>query len=458
MPPSVVKKSNDDDNMKKSMQYFIPTAELEQLQASIDIVSLVELYDLPHFHKTNGGERASCQCPFHDDTNPSLKIDSKRGIFKCFSCGVGGNAFKFVQEYSKLHGHHKLSFIETVRLLQHLVAPASSETESNQPSLPFDIKVPMGNRPPASISARVRKKVRQVRSTAGTIALGNRTDETNLSAAENQMQTDYRKQRILLANLHAAAFYEECLFSLPAAGSARAHLRSRGINPHTVKTFAMGFAPESYYTVQLKKNTAGPARPTWGEGSLVNHLRDRGFTPGEILDAGLAVQTKWGKRSVADPSRESNNTDGDGPTHPNDNDYSTLMDRFRGRLVIPIFDAAGNNILGFGGRILEASISTGSDFKAAKYLNSPESLVFQKKNILFGQHMAEKAARFGRSAGATKQMDGETSLLIVEGYMDAIALWQAGMRETVASMGTALSYEQLANAAKASRKLNNNGM
>jgi DNA primase len=498
MPPSPIdNNNNNNNNMQSKRQYnFIPAAELEQLQASIDIVSLIELYNLPHFHRTNDGDRASCQCPFHDDTNPSLKIDNERGIFKCFSCGVGGTAFKFVQEYSRVHGDYELSFVETVKLFQDLLVPSTATTdgttnESNVPALPFHINVPMGTRP--SILGRVRKKVNLSRSKVdndnnttitsddgdGDVDDNDADESTVKRKVLKQQQAEQRKQRILLANLHAAAYYEECLFSLPSGGSARAHLRSRGINPHTVKAFAIGFAPESYFfpsssssmqqqqqrqyattTVPGQGTTAGAtARSIWGEGSLVHHLRDRGFTPGEIVDAGLAIRTKWGKRNE-------NNNDG------NRNECSHLMDRFRGRLVIPIFDGGGNNIIGFGGRILEASISTttatGSNYKAAKYLNSPETLVFQKKNILFGQHMAETITRFGRSSSTasagtttttttttqTNEADGEKSLLVVEGYMDAIALWQAGIRETVASMGTALSYEQLTAAAKAARKLN----
>lgn len=124
-------------------------------------------------------------------------------------------------------------------------------------------------------------------------------------------------------------------------------------------------------------------------------------------------------------------------------DYSTLMDRFRGRLVVPIFDATGTEILGFGGRILESEDSTETAFKTAKYLNSPESLAFQKKNILFGQHMAKKAIRFW-----VKTEEVPRPVLIVEGYMDAIALWQAGVPEAVACMGTALTSEQLSAAAR----------
>jgi DNA primase len=130
-----------------------------------------------------------------------------------------------------------------------------------------------------------------------------------------------------------------------------------------------------------------------------------------------------------------------------DMDFSSLMDRFRGRLVVPIFDAMGKHVLGFGGRILQQAGQQQSDFKAPKYLNSPESPVFSKKTLLFGHHMAKDAVQESKSSDERASSVG-ASVVIVEGYMDAIALWQAGVRETVACMGTALTSEQVGAAAK----------
>ena len=111
--------------------------------------------------------------------------------------------------------------------------------------------------------------------------------------------------------------------------------------------------------------------------------------------------------------------------------------------MVPIFDSTGNAILGFGGRILEEFHSKDQAYKGPKYLNSPESIVFQKKSILFGQHMAKKAMRFWDEID-----EAPRPVVIVEGYMDGIALWQAGVREAVACMGTALTPEQLSAAAR----------
>lgn len=242
---------------------------------------------------------------------------------------------------------------------------------------------------------------------------------------------------LLLANAAAAAFYSNCLVTLPAAGAARAHVRERGLSPTTVKAFAMGYAPDGYF--RDKKE--------WGEGSLVEHLRTLGFTPSEMIEAGLATRTKgveWKKTN----SEKSANSTSNQETDESNEDYSTLIDRFRNRLVVPIFDSRGVNVLGFGARILPPEENDTSGYKSPKYINSPESPVFQKKKILFGQHYASEAVREMRQPTASDSGPDRGSVVIVEGYMDAIALWEAGIHETVASMGTALTLEQLVGAAR----------
>lgn len=240
--------------------------------------------------------------------------------------------------------------------------------------------------------------------------------------------------RILLANAAAAAFYAKCLVTVPAAGVARAHLQARGFSPTTVKAFGVGYAPDGYFRVKGE----------WGKGSLVEHLRNLEFSSTEMIEAGLVTRTKgvpWKN------SRNTNSTKHD--TENPDEDYSTLIDRFRNRLIVPIFDSRGTNVLGFGARILPPEETDSSDYKAPRYINSPESSVFQKKNVLFGQHYSKEAVTEMRTQnGSNEAGPNRGSVLIVEGYMDAISLWEAGIHEVVASMGTALTLEQLSIAAR----------
>mmetsp|Transcript_1046 Transcript_1046/g.2048 ORF Transcript_1046/g.2048 Transcript_1046/m.2048 type:complete len:1254 (+) Transcript_1046:1-3762(+) len=372
----------------KGSKFYIPTEQIEELREAVDLVSVIESYNLPQFKRN--GDRATCLCPFHDDHNPSMSIDGSRGIYKCFSCGAGGNVYNFVQEYAKLDGE-EISFPRAVQMIKENFAPAGVG-----PSLDFKV---------------------------------NYSKDSEYDRAQQA-----KKERLVQTNLAAAAYFEKSLVSMAGAGKARAYLRGRKLNPTTIRAFSIGYAPDCYF----QRKGGGPR--SWGEGSLVNYLKEQNFTAQDIFDAGLATKTNA-------KAKRKQNTDRINQTE--DIQYSNIMDRFRGRIIVPIFDAAGKSVIGFGGRILD-SMETNKEFKAAKYLNSPESLIFKKQEVLFGQHMAQKSVRFWANKAAD---DASHPVLIVEGYMDAIALWQAGIREGVASMGTSLTAKQLnAVAALAGRK------
>ena len=130
-----------------------------------------------------------------------------------------------------------------------------------------------------------------------------------------------------------------------------------------------------------------------GWDTLYKHLKDKGYTDDEMMDSGIFIRSR-----------------------KNDN----ILDLFRGRLMFPIFDPMGN-IIAFGGRAL-------GDEKP-KYVNSPDSLVYKKQNHFYAMNFAKK--------------EKSSSLIVVEGYMDAIAMHRAGFRNTVASLGTAFTDAQL---------------
>jgi DNA primase len=169
-----------------------------------------------------------------------------------------------------------------------------------------------------------------VSKTGGTIRKKSRPVTSSSSKA-----APTTRQRVLLANLHAAAYHEECLLNRLDAGAARPHLRARDIHPATVKAFAIGYAQETYFTTGPAMLLSPPK--AWGEGSLVNYLKDRGFSPQEIIDSGLAIRTKRGKQQME--QLEESNTNEANFSLGIENDYTTLIDRFRGRLVFPIFDS-----------------------------------------------------------------------------------------------------------------------
>jgi len=192
---------------------------------------------------------------------------------------------------------------------------------------------------------------------------------------DEQYQSRYRQQERLWA-LHkeAARFFHSQLYA-PAGAEALSYAVSRGMPKSILTKFGIGYAPNSW-------------------DALTNALRKKGYTEQELRDSGLVTI-----------SRKNGN----------------LYDRFRDRLMFPIIDVRGN-VIGFGGRIMN-----NSDKSAAKYLNSPETLIFNKRKNLFALNLAKKS-KLGY-------------LILVEGYMDAIALHQYGFDCAVASLGTALTED-----------------
>ena len=189
-------------------------------------------------------------------------------------------------------------------------------------------------------------------------------------------RTDYNtRARLLAANEAAATFFTEQLTS-GGADPARRFLGERGFDPAAAQRFGIGFAPRSY-------------------DQLRDHLRGRGFTLEEIVAAGLVSQ---GERSP--------------------------YDRFRGRLVWPIRDVTGATI-GFGARrLLE-------DDKGPKYLNTPETPIYHKSQVLYGIDLAR------REIAKHKQV------VIVEGYTDVMACHLAGVTTAVATCGTSFGVEHI---------------
>ena len=234
----------------------ISPEELNQLQQAVNLVEVVESYDLPQFQKRSGSSRATALCPFHDDRNPSLQIDGTKGIYKCFSCGASGNVYTFVREMHKLRESEELPFLQAVRLVQEQYAP----------QMVLSINT-IGHRESSSTS-------------------------TNTMTIEERQAMLKHHQRLMLANTMAATYYEQCLMTLPEAGGARSHLQARGFVASTVRAFTMGYALDAYYgRAAITTSTSTKTTRSWGEQSLVSYLRDHGFRPSEIVQAGLAIRT-----------------------------------------------------------------------------------------------------------------------------------------------------------------------
>ena len=187
---------------------------------------------------------------------------------------------------------------------------------------------------------------------------------------DEQYQSRYRQQERLWALMKEAARFFHTQLYAPAGAEGLAYAQKRGMTKATLTRFGIGFAPNSW-------------------NGLVDAMKKKGYTDQELKDADL-VGEKNGR----------------------------IYDRFRNRLMFPIIDVRGN-VIGFGGRVMDDS--------TPKYLNSSETLIFNKRKNLFGLNYAKKS-KLGY-------------LILVEGYMDAIALHQYGFDCAVASLGTSLTEE-----------------
>lgn len=252
-------------------------------------------------------------CPFHNEKTPSFSVSPRRGIFKCFGCGEGGDVIGFVM---KSEG---ISFHEAVKKLAQRANVQLPETKSYDDDL-----------------AEKKKEKREL---------------------------------LYMINKDAAAFFYK---NIKTSKDAIDYFKKRELDGNIVKYFWLGYAPESWT-------------------SLFDYLKEKGYTEGDIYDAGLIRRHESGR----------------------------YYDYFRNRVMFTIFDVNGN-VIGFGGRVLDDS--------KPKYLNSPDSNIFSKGKNLYSLNVARHSKK--------------RTVILCEGYMDAIALIKSGYENTVATLGTAIGEHQ----------------
>jgi len=299
---------------------------IQKIKDAADIVELIS----EHLPLKRSGASYVGLCPFHNDGKPSMHVSSSKGIFKCFSCGAGGDVLKFWSEY------HKKDLKETIRDL------------ANKYGIPIE------------------------------------------SSFENKEKDEFFNLAIKMHELAAKFYYDQLLASFDAS-YARQYLENRAVQTATISQFQLGFAPN--------------------DGTkLIEHLKGKLQVSEEaILEAGLAIKSDKNQK---------------------------FYDRFRGRLMIPILDER-SRVVGFGARQLDATNDQGP-----KYLNSPETSIYHKGSLLYAINFAKEEIR------------KQDSVIIVEGYFDAISLHQAGFHNVVANLGTALTAQQVKILAKFSDSKN----
>jgi DNA primase len=197
-----------------------------------------------------------------------------------------------------------------------------------------------------------------------------------LSPLEAQSKAvDEKKERLFQINEVATEYYRHLLSSTKAGEAGRSYLARRKVMPETIEEFRLGFSPDAWETIK-------------------SYLLGKGYTEKELIEAGLIIEKKEGGS----------------------------YDRFRNRLMFPICDSQGQ-VTGFGARVLDDSLP--------KYINSPQTPIFDKSSSLYGIDKAKSAIR------------KKNLLIIVEGYMDVLTAHQHGWQNVVASMGTSLTEKQV---------------
>lgn len=280
---------------------------IDEIRNKADIVDIIKEY-IPLIQK---GKNYFGVCPFHQDHSPSMSVSKERQLFKCFSCGAGGNVFKFVSDYENI------SYIEAVSKVGSKVG--------------INLNIEK--------TSKVNEKYKR---------LYEIMDLTNLFF-ENNIQTDNGSE-------------------------ARNYLHQRGLNDNDIKEFNLGLS--------LNDN------------NLAKFLEKKKMSLEQALSLGLVNQKNL--------------------------EYT---DVFKNRILFPIHDLEGH-VVGFTGRIYK-------DNNGPKYLNSRETPLFRKGQILFNYHRAKKYIQL------------QKEVILVEGNMDAIRMYINDFKNTLALMGTSLTEEQV---------------
>ncbi|WP_257666620.1 DNA primase [Parapedobacter tibetensis] len=261
-------------------------------------------------------------CPFHNEKTPSFNVSVNKGIYKCFGCGAGGDAVRFVME------HEKYSYPEALKYLAQK----------------YHIEVVETERTPEQLAAQ-----------------------------------DKRESLFIVTNW-AGKFFRETLWDTEEGRTIGLnYFKERGYREDIIQKFELGYSPE-------------------GWAALYDQAKIAGYKDEFLETTGLVI-----RRSA---------------------DQEGAYDRFRGRVMFPIHNLTGR-ILGFGGRTLK------TDKKTPKYVNSPESEVYHKSDVLYGLFFAKKAI-----------LDADHCYL-VEGYADVLSMHQAGVENVVSSSGTSLTSGQI---------------
>ncbi len=296
---------------------MIPEEVIEQVRSQVNIVDVVSQY----VQLTQSGKNLFGLCPFHEERTPSFSVSEDKQIFHCFSCGRGGNVFKFLMELENL------TFPEAVRKVAELQ------------NIPLDEKYTSGG-------------------------------------SQQSQQTNSLASQLIQVHEQAVTLYHHVLMNTKLGQPALEYLKKRGLTDETIEKYQLGFAP--------------------GQRLLKPFFKEKKTDFKLLRKSGLFSE----------------------------NDSGDIYDRFVDRVMFPIRNENGKTVA-FSGRLLV------KDPESPKYLNSPETEIFNKRKVLFNLDSARLSIRKNDPA------------ILLEGFMDVISADQAGIHSGIASMGTSLTDQQV---------------
>ena len=288
------------------------------------IRSAANIYDIVKEFVTlkKAGANYKGLCPFHDEKTPSFIVSPSKQLYKCFSCGQGGDAVGFIMK------HEQMTYPEALKWIAKRYGIEVKEKEE--------------------------------------------TEEEKKESSE--------REAMFAANQWARDYFTDTLYNnVEGVAIGMAYFRARGFRDDIIKKFQLGFCL--------------PERNAMAQAAL-----KRGYEEEYLVKTGLCVKTEDGK----------------------------LLDRYHGRVIFPVHTISGR-VVAFGGRVL----NTEKQKNVGKYVNSPDSLIYNKSYELYGLYLAKHAI--------TKH----DRCFLVEGYTDVISMHQAGIENVVSSSGTSLTVGQI---------------
>ncbi|WP_372843311.1 DNA primase [Psychrobacter sp.] len=378
----------------------IPNHILEQLNSQADLVSIIGRHTTL---KRAGSEYKGC-CPFHGEKSPSFYVNPQKNIYHCFGCSVGGNAISFLRDYENL------TFIEAVNELSKQTGIEVPKEEQQNVSYQRSKKPPTVQPVAVAVAQVPNKSVSPVQSSTDTPSAHVTLDYSD-SSYENYPPLDLDAYDSLpyAAESYDAEYQDDDSYP-PAwlSGDDTALYNDNSLSDKDGNLYELLEQIQQFYQHNL---TIHP--------HAKHYFLSRGITEDIFETFGLGYAPFGWQHLEHQFPQDIEGLKALGLVRKSESgrDYDLLRDR----VIFPIRDNQGRTI-GFGGRALDDEVKP-------KYINSSDSPVFHKQHVLYGYYESRQKRA--------------NDWLVVEGYMDVIALYQAGIYGAIASMGTAINESQI---------------